>query len=166
MTYTNNRRLCELSFPAHLLLCAAIVIDEHELSPGENKPDVSEWIILFEKASLDPFANLIEKERRKLNGQTDRMVKEASKQFISGNMNNLLITTFHWLNLLIDRGQIEIGNQSNFAKGWTLIAQYLETDLGPEIDNMHKSTTRNAAKLDKRLQDRGYYLPHKIKEAA
>lgn len=163
-TYLSDRRRVELVLPAQAFHRLAHALGRADVEAGaiarvEDHGVIGPALARFAEAAAEPLEGLGERQARKLLDRARRLVADLYRDMEDRPIASALRATVHLLQVLIERGLIELTEGSPFAEAYdALVDAVLEGDGNADLlDDVERSACKAGERMLGRLQQLGYY---------
>lgn len=110
----------------------------------------------MQKAALEPLEGLTPKDMQKIGRRVNRAANELYDSLVGQTVAKNLMAVYYMLEAMLQAGEIELYDDSNFAKGMLIVMDSLQTWFAKE--KLDKSAQRKAVKLREIMTAGGYFL--------
>lgn len=152
MAYVSDRTRVEIGLPIHMMLGAFIAGVEDQTS--EEFKQIRSDLILAANSVVD---DMIDKKAVSILNRTTELHKEVTAEYVKeqAEVSKLGLIMFHFIRYLIEDHYLVYEENGPFDKSITAFMEALEHKA--QEGKVNDSAIRQARKMLKRLQDKGYY---------
>jgi hypothetical protein len=153
--YLSDRRRVELILPSQALHRIVHALAQDEANAEQLRPLLEG----FAETAREPVADLDDRAGQRLLDRARRVVGDVYREMEDRPIASSLRATIHWLQVLIEGGQLVLVNGSTFARTYEALIDAVAEGEGnlDLLDDVARSACKAGDRMLGRLRMLGYY---------